>query len=470
MLKKNASYVILSLLLVNSLTYAFNIQAAIASETIYIRADGNVDPPTAPIQRSLDVYTFTDDITGSVVIEKDSIVVNGEDHTLQGTGSEIGIYLSQRTNVTIQDMKIKTFDNAFYLLSSNHVTIFATTISDSSAAIWLSDSSNNSISENNITANVLEGIYLLSSSNNSISRNNITANTFDGIYLSSSSNNSIFENNIINNGLGVTSYYSTDNKIFHNNFINNTEQAYSESSTDIWDDDYPSGGNYWSNYANGDEKRGSDQSLPGSDGIGDIPHIIDEDNIDHYPLVKLFAGPHDIGIRTISTSKTVVGQGYSLTINIKVTNYGVSTETFNVTTYANTIIINTSVNVITSRNSTTISFAWNTTGFAKGNYTISAYAEPVLGETDIADNTLPDGWIIVTIPGDCAGPEPMAPPWCDGKVFWQDLLIELVGYGATPTDPRWTNYNLPRADFNSDNQIFWQDLLTVLVTYGTIDP
>lgn len=52
-----------------------------------------------------------------------------------------------------------------------------------------------------------------------------------------------------------------------------------------------------------------------------------------------------------------------------------------------------------SGNSTTITFAWNITGVAKGNYTIRAYAEPVLGETDTADNTFTDGWIIVAFVG-----------------------------------------------------------------------
>jgi len=49
-------------------------------------------------------------------------------------------------------------------------------------------------------------------------------------------------------------------------------------------------------------------------------------------------------------------------------------------------IIRTQTVTLESGASTTITFTWNTTGFAKGNYTISAYAWPVPGETDTEDN------------------------------------------------------------------------------------
>jgi parallel beta-helix repeat protein len=286
MLRKRASQVGFFLLIVALLTCVFNTQLVRASGTIYIRADGSIDPPEAPIQRNVGTYTFTGDIDGSIIVERDNIVVDGAGHTLQGTGSETGIDLSGRTNVAIQNIKIKTFDSAIYLSSSNHITILGTNIADSSDGIWISDSSSNRISGNNITANVLEGIYILASSDNSISGNNITANTFDGVYLSSSSNNTISGNNIANNGWGVTSYYSSDNRIFHNNFISNFEQADSESSADVWDNGYPSGGNYWSNYAGEDLYSGPGQNVTGSDGIGDEPCNIDEYNQDRYPLMK----------------------------------------------------------------------------------------------------------------------------------------------------------------------------------------
>jgi len=49
------------------------------------------------------------------------------------------------------------------------------------------------------------------------------------------------------------------------------------SSINAWDDGYPSGGNYWSDYTGVDAD---------GDGIGDTPYVIDENNTDRYPLMN----------------------------------------------------------------------------------------------------------------------------------------------------------------------------------------
>jgi parallel beta-helix repeat protein len=452
------------MLLAALLAHAFDIQPASASGTIYIRADGSIDPSTAPILRNIDMYTFTSDIDGSIVVEKDNVIVDGAGHTLQGTGVETGIDLSGRTSVTAQNMKIKTFDNAIYLSSSNNITVSATTIADSSVAIWISDSSNSVISENNITANVLEGIYILVSSNNSVSENNITANTFDGIYLFSSSNNTVSGNNIANNGDGVSSYYSSDNRIFHNNLISNFEQVYSESSVDIWDNGYPSGGNFWDNYTGVDEKCGPKQDHLGSDGIGDTPHVIGSNNADRYPLMNPWTPPagHNVAVISVVPSKTVIGQGYSGNITVYGANKGEYPETFNVSIYANTTRITSTAVPLESGSTTTVTFFWTptNTSFAKGNYTISAYAWPVQGETDTSDNNFTDGWVVVAMVGDVNA---------DGKVEGKDLGKVAWCFGSYPGAPPPLTWD-PNCDINNDGKIDGKDLGTVAWNFGTYDP
>jgi len=138
-------------------------------------------------------------------------------------------------------------------------------------------------------------------------------------------NNSIITNvSISNNEYGIVLvYYSHNNVIFHNNLVNNTDQvALWAWLSNTWDDGYPSGGNYWSDYAGVDSFGGPYQNMTGSDGVGDIEYVIDDDNRDRYPLMKPYGGPHDLGIVNVTTSKTLVVQGQNLSINAKIVNYG----------------------------------------------------------------------------------------------------------------------------------------------------
>jgi len=63
---KLVSGLMLALLLVSMLHSVFDVSVVVASGTIYIRADGSIDPPTAPITTADNVtYTLTDNITSS---------------------------------------------------------------------------------------------------------------------------------------------------------------------------------------------------------------------------------------------------------------------------------------------------------------------------------------------------------------------------------------------------------------------
>lgn len=77
----------------------------------------------------------------------------------------------------------------------------------------------------------------------------------------------------------------------------------STSTSTLWHMDYPSGGNYWSDYVGVDNYRGENQDQPGSDGMGDTPYYISGDNNrDRYPLISPWAPtppviPATIGIK-----------------------------------------------------------------------------------------------------------------------------------------------------------------------------
>jgi parallel beta-helix repeat protein len=228
LLRKPASIIILSLLVISALALAFNVQPVKSdyawTETIYIRADGSISPPTAPISISDKItYTLTDNINGSIVVERDNIVIDGNGHTIQGTGTGTGIDLSGRSNVTIKNMEIQEFGEGIRMLDSSNNSIIENNFwDDGDRGIWLYGSSNNNISRNDVTNNE-HGIWLEYSSNdNSIIGNNVTANTYDGILLDySSDNNDIFENNAEKNFPGIMIDHSSNNSIAGNNVTSN---------------------------------------------------------------------------------------------------------------------------------------------------------------------------------------------------------------------------------------------------------
>lgn len=109
-----------------------------------------------------------------------------------------------------------------------------------------------------------------------------------GFDAGSVTRNSIVCNDFSENEYHIASLRADDNPIHHNNFLGQG-MAYEETAN-IWDDGYPSGGNYWANYSGNDNYRGPNQDVPGPDGIGDEPYKgiynFDSGNYDNYPFIN----------------------------------------------------------------------------------------------------------------------------------------------------------------------------------------
>lgn len=90
------------------------------------------------------------------------------------------------------------------------------------AGISLDFSNHNSLLRNNFNENGGDGIQLLSSSNNSISENIINSNGFSGINLIFGSNDNAIDSNYIHsNWMGISLDSSSNNEIIKNNITNN---------------------------------------------------------------------------------------------------------------------------------------------------------------------------------------------------------------------------------------------------------
>jgi plastocyanin len=149
---------------------------------------------------------------------------------------------------------------------------------------------------------------------------------------------------------------------------------------------------------------------------------------------------HDIAVTQITTSKTVVGKGYSMNISITLENQGDLAENFNVTAcYNESAIIlpdgrNYTTITLTGKTTTSITLVWNTTNVSIGNYTMGAYAWPVPGEADLTDNSLQNGLVCVGVPCDITGPIPLVP---DGVCNMRDIGYICSKFGTTPSSPSW---------------------------------
>ncbi len=169
------------------------------------------------------------------------------------------------------------------IVNSRYIDVESQDLFSASIGLQIAYSDNNTLSSSTISENSLYGIYLYESQDNLLTDNNITSNNI-GIYLHISNEN-IVRNSTISNSQdkGIDYSNSNDNKIYHNNFENNSRHV-RDYYNNIYDDGYPSGGNYWDTYDGEDRYSGTDQNLPGRDGIGDSSYSIGTNN-DNYPLM-----------------------------------------------------------------------------------------------------------------------------------------------------------------------------------------
>jgi len=104
----------------------------------------------------------------------------------------------------------------------------------------------------------------------------------------------------------------------------------------------------------------------------------------------------DVAIKNITTLSDFIYIGSITLFDVTVKNDGETAESFNVILYYESNVIDTFyISDLSSGTGRTITFQWNLNNVQESNYTISAYAIPVQGETNTEDNTLIYGKIKV---------------------------------------------------------------------------
>ena len=339
----------------------------------------------------------------------------------------VGVY-SSSDNTTVDHNTVTTTEGhcGIYFYNCHNGSIYYNTLMNSSYGIR---------------------IYMPSSSSHNITNNKIL-NTDWAIELVNANDNNFTGNWIQQNTWGIYMSFSSYNTVYHNNFIENDMQANAGTGAgNLWDNG--SEGNFWSDY------EGEDTDP--HDGIGDTAYRITPKGYDNFPLMTTWS-EHDISIQnvTLSTDETHPGAIVNITVTVKNQANTSVLETFNVTAKYDLNVIETkTVNDLAQGATQTLTFNWNTTGVAQGNYTTSAEASTVPDELNTDDNNFTDGTIKIQklFLGDIN---------CDGIVNIDDLILLNQEFGSTPTSPNWNQ----EADLNEDDKVDALDLYLLAKDYG----
>ena len=258
-----------------------------------INNDGTVTPATASIQQSGNIYTLTGDISGSVTVQRSNIVFDGNGHSIIGGNDEIGIGgitvgslptapatgVSYTSNVILKDFLITGSVYGISLWQCSNVMLANNSISGTGNGILSLDQGTSGIEIEGGMSNTIVG--------------NTLSNNYNGIFLIQTQDNLVFENTIKDSSnpyevsaAGIALSDNTDNTtIYHNNFLQNSQQVNLVNGlVNVWDDGYPSGGNYWSDY----QTKYPGARMIDDSGIGNVSYVINSQNKDNYPLMALF--------------------------------------------------------------------------------------------------------------------------------------------------------------------------------------
>ncbi|MEM2912295.1 MAG: S8 family serine peptidase [Candidatus Bathyarchaeia archaeon] len=302
----------------------------------------------------------------------------------------------------------------------------------------------------NVLYNNTCGLWLHYCEDCIIEKNHVSSHNGIGIWLSDSWACTIRENTIKGNYRGIwfqrTPEIVTPTYFYHNNFIKNSRQILMEAGFNEWDDGYPSGGNYWSDYEGVDAN---------GDGIGDSSYVIDANNVDRYPLMELwkpFAFSDVVVLDVVSPSEAYVG--WTINVAVVVGNLGEKMETFEVALFYDTKLIETKSVALSQGQVVTLFFQWNTLGVMPYvNYSVGAEASMVLGETNVANNIHVNGFVKLKMFADVN---------CDKNVDLKDIAIAALAFGGNSSSPRW---NL-QADMNQNGRIDIVDIALIAKNFG----
>lgn len=219
-------------------------------------------------------YTLTTNVSEGLVIVRSNMILDGAGHTVTPVWPGEGVGFFEKSGITIMNLNVAGGAAGISVRRSNGCTVINNTVSTCDYGIWLADSSNVIVENNNTHSNINHGISLATAmayGHNNILSNNTVSNNGLGISLGGNTDyNKIYNNTVSKNGIGIHIVGNAQfNTIYNNNFIENPENARVVGADNVFDLGDPEiggkGGNYWDNWTTPDDD---------GDGIVDNPYVI----------------------------------------------------------------------------------------------------------------------------------------------------------------------------------------------------
>jgi Periplasmic copper-binding protein (NosD) len=203
---------------------------------------------------------------GLAIEAEDTTYLTFVDDAINGSLS-LGLELEESSHLSILDSSFALYDGAVFA-NDSQVTIAGNSLWDTVDPLGFEYTIDFTVLDNNLS-DAQVGIDIENSADGAIV-GNVFASNFDS-----------FEIESVNN---LT--------LYHNDFIDDSGWILSGATGTTFNDSYPTGGNYWSNYTGVDLKHGPAQNVTGADGIGDTPFRLGTTAFyDRYPLMHLWTEP-----------------------------------------------------------------------------------------------------------------------------------------------------------------------------------
>lgn len=270
---------------------------------IHILPDGTVTPPTTPIHQNGNTYQLTGNINTTITIERNNMVLDGQGFTIQGLGNTNSAAINLTcTGTTVKNLHISGWQvGVLGAYDNNKVEGNEFTSNTYDIAVY---GNNYEISQNYLC------YVRIQAANIHVYENKFQTRTYGSAFWISNSTNITIEANEFTFTSQTTSFVSIDSRstiqVYHNNFLSqlldSRGQAYlfgmsGISDMEPWDDGYPSGGNYWSDFSS----RYGNASMIDNSGIWDTAYVIESYGnvslLDRYPLYN----PYEIHVAALPT-------------------------------------------------------------------------------------------------------------------------------------------------------------------------